>query len=333
MKTTTTQNGLREDLKKIYEVKTVCGSENSALDFVKSELSDFCDEIFADDIGNVYAVKKGVGENRKKIAVVCPFDEAGFVVTSVKDEKNARLQAIGKPDLSRLCGKEAKIVGKDISGILLCDKDTPEAGDFYLQTGASPEDDGIAEGDFVSISDTPSFLSGDLSALGAVCTKAHGASLLAVAKCAGDFSFDVIFVFAAAHLSGARGEKCAAFVADADECICLDMCTEGTASVGKGPCIAFSDAGGNCSREIIGKLENAAKNIGIGYQLKADNEKDRPSVIAPFIANGTKTALVSVCASKLSKGIGICNLCDLRGAAALVCAYLIFEETEKEEEK
>ena len=43
MKTTTTQNGLREDLKKIYEVKTVCGSENSALDFVKSELSDFCD--------------------------------------------------------------------------------------------------------------------------------------------------------------------------------------------------------------------------------------------------------------------------------------------------
>ncbi len=327
----TTQNGIREDLTKIYNVKSVSGGENAAFDFIKSELSKLCDEIFADDIGNVYAIKKGHGECRRKIAIVCPFDEQGFVVTDASG-KNARLHAIGKPALSGLCGKRAQIVGKDISGLLLCDSEKPETDSFYFETGAAPCDEGICEGDFVSICDEPTFLGENLVSLGSLCTKVHGTGLLSIAKCAGSFSFDVIFVFAAAHLLGSRGEKCASFIADADECICFDMCEEGINSVGKGPCIAFSDAGGNCSRELVGKLENAAKNIGIGYQLKADNNKDRPSAIAPFIANGTKTALVSVCASKLSQGIGICALCDLRGAAALVCAYLIFEETEKEKE-
>ena len=324
-----TQNGIRDDLKKIYSVKTVSGGENTALDFIKSELSDFCDEIFSDNIGNVYAVKKGHGDSGRKIALVCPFDENGFAVTDASG-KNARLHAVGKPDLSGLCGKRAEVSGKDISGILLCDKEKPGSDDFYLETGALPCNEGICEGDFVSICDEPTFLGDKLVSLGSLCTKVHGTSLISVAKCAGRFSFDVIFVFAAAHLLGSRGEKCASFIADADECICFDMCSQGISSVGKGPCIAFSDSGGNCSRELVEKLENAAKNIGIGYQLKADCDKEKPSVIAPFIAGGTKTALISVCASKLSEGIGLCELCDLRGAAALACAYLIFEETEEE---
>lgn len=325
----TTQNEIREDLTKIYDIKTVSGSENAAYNFIKGELSDCCDEVFADDMGNVYAVKKGHGNTGRKIALVSPFDEVGFVVTDVSG-KNARLHSIGKPEFSRLCGKRAVLVGKNISGILLCDKEKPDADSFYFETGTPPCDDGICEGDFLSICDEPTFLGEDLVSLGSLCTKAHGISLLSIAKCAGSFSYDVIFVFAAAHLLGSRGERCASFIADADECVCFDMCEEGINSVGKGVCIAFSDAGGNCSRELVAKLETAAKNIGISYQLKADNTKDRQSVIAPFIANGTKTALVTTCASKLSQGIGICDLCDLRGAAALVCAYLIFEETEKE---
>ena len=327
----TTSKGIRKELEEIYEIKTVSGSENGALEFIKKSLSDFCDDIFADDIGNVYAHKKGNGQDARKIAVVCPFDEAGFAVTDASD-KNARLHAIGTKSFSNLLGKSAQVCGKNISGVILFDGEKPETDGFYLETGATPEADGIANGDFVSICERPVFLENDMAVLGSLCSKAHAASLIDIAKCTGSFSFDVTFVFLAAHLSGSRGEKCAAFIADADECICLDMCSDGICSVGKGPCIAFSDAGGNCSRALVEKLEIAAKNIGITYQLKADNDKDRPSVIAPFIAGGAKTALVSVCAKKLSQNVGICDLCDLRGAAALVCAYLIYEETEKEEE-
>lgn len=327
----TVQKGIKDELLALYEVKTVTGSQNDALEFIKKSLKGFCDEIFADDMGNIYACKKGYGENRRKIAVVCPFDEAGFVVRDASG-KSAKLHALGTKAFSSLFGKKAKVCGKGISGVVLFDGEKPEADGFYLETGADAFDEGISNGDFVCICEEPIFLSGDKVALNSLCSKAHAASLIDIAKCTGAFSFDLTFVFVASHLLASRGEKCAAFVADADECICLDMCEDGITAVGKGPCIAFSDVGGNCSRELVGKLENAAQNIGIVYQLKADNDKERPSVIAPFLANGTKTALVSVPAKKLSQGLGVCDLCDLRGAAALVCAYLIFEETEKEEE-
>lgn len=321
-----TPTGIKEKLLEVYSVKTVTGSENGALDFIKKHLSPFCDEIFSDDSGNVYALKKGTSENAGKIAIVCPFDETGFVVTGA-GEKSPRLFAVGGAPSNAFFGKKASVCGKDIEGIILSDKSPCEklsATDFVLETGNGSE--GICEGDFVSVCNDPVFLGKEKVALCGLAGKAHAAGIIDLVKCTGSFSFDAVFVFTVSALARGRGEKCAAYLADADVAICLDIVPEGCAKVGKGPAILFADAGGKCSRQQVESLENAAKNIGISYQMKADFEKDRHSVAGPFIANGTQTAVVSVCASKLDEGIGICDLSDLRGACALVCAYLIFEE-------
>ena len=103
-----TPTGIKDKLIEIYNVKTVTGSENSALAFISSQLSSFCDDVFSDDSGNVYAVKKCGEDNAKKIAVVCPFDEAGFVVTGT-DDKSARLFAMGGENLNAFYGKKGSV--------------------------------------------------------------------------------------------------------------------------------------------------------------------------------------------------------------------------------
>ncbi len=324
-----TPTEIKDKLLEIYNVKTVTGSENSALGYISSQLSTFCDDVFSDDSGNVYAVKKSGSDNAKKIAVVCPFDEAGFIVTGV-DDKSARLFVMGGENLNAFYGKKASVFEKNIDGIILSDKKRDEklsASDFYLETGnGSSADEGICEGDFVTVCDSPVFLGEKRVALCGLSKKAHAAGIIDLIKYTSDFSFDVTFVFTVSGLARNRGEACAAYLCNADIAVCLDVIPDKGCTVGKGPVISFSDSGGKCSRQVVKSLENAAKNIGIGYQMKADFDKDRHSVILPFVANGTKTAIVSVCAEKLESGVGICDLADLRGASALVCAYLIFEE-------
>lgn len=335
----TTEN-MRKKIRELYAVHTVsgCPASSGAERFIKEMLSDFCDEVFSDDMGNVFAVRRCGKENARKIAVTAQLDEPGFVVTSAPPEDSkALLQPVGKPVLQRLCGREAGKIsisgnGKNsnhICGVLLsdCEDISKSCDSLYLDLGdKNCAESGIEEGDFIYALDAPVFSGDNTVYLGGIGEKIFCACLMDIAACAGNYSFDVYYIFAAQHLLGSRGEKCAAYSVDADAVIAFELILSKSVKPGAGPVISLADAGGKCSAEITKKLEEAAQSIGINFQKNAETEKARPSFIAPFIAQGAKTGIVGAACENSGCGMIKCRLSDIRGAAAAVCAFLISED-------
>lgn len=323
---------MTDNIKKLYSARTVCGSEHDLAEFIKERLADRCDEISCDDMGNVYALKKGTGKSCRKIAVVCAADEPGFVVTHVAENGRISLHAVGTKDCGKYLGMKAESAD-GTQGILLSDISLREnigASDMYFETGAeSAGDVTLKEGDFISVLQPPVALGKNKISLGVMGEKIFAECLAIIAECGGNYCFDTYFVFVSQHTFASRGEKCAAYILGADTVIALCTAESGRLSCGNGAVILTADSGGRCSRTLTKELCDAAEGIGVKLNKCADITKGKPSFISPFIAEGARTALVGACCEKTAEGANICDLRDIRSAAATVCAYLIFED-EKE---
>jgi len=314
----------------IYSVRTVSGAEHGFTGFIKEQLGDFCDEIYNDSIGNVYALKKGRGKQCSTVAVVCAVDEPGFVVTCVEPDGKVRLHGIGTKAWQSYAG--AKATAEDgTQGILLTDVSDASkisADDFYFEIGAADADDiTLSEGAFVHVDMSPVRLGKNRISLGVMGEKAFASAIIDIAKYCGDYCFDLCFVFVSQHLLGARGEKCAAYNIKADTVIALTSVAD--KKIGEGAVVCTADSGGKCNRTLCTQLSEAAESIGVNCRMYADICKEKPSFVAPFLAENSEVAVIGVpCNSNC--GANICDLRDVRSAAAIACAYLIFRD-EKEE--
>ena len=64
-------------LKTLTEIWGVSGHETLVSDYIISQIRGHADEITRDSIGNLIALKRGSGENKKKIMCAAHIDEIG----------------------------------------------------------------------------------------------------------------------------------------------------------------------------------------------------------------------------------------------------------------
>lgn len=319
----------------LYGINTVSGSNGKAEDFIKEKLSDFCDEIFSDSMGNVYALKKGIGEQpRRKIALVCPFCTQGFITRYIDCDGKILLRYIGEPPYAQLCGMRA-VTENGVGGVINCINDEPEdagADDFYLDIGAISADEvSVLQGEFVSLEDAPELLGNNRLKLGALGRKAVSKVLFDIAFCCGTYNFDLYFIFIAQHLLSARGEICAAYTVRPDTVIALDLLRVNDRQNIADPLLAVRDSGAVSSYVLRQELCCAAESIGVTAECYAEFDKKAPSIMNAFAAYGAECACVGIPAESDGKEL-YCDVRAISGAAATVCSYLIFED-EKEVDK
>lgn len=65
-------------LKRLCDAFGVSGYEREVRETIKEEIKNLADEILVDDLGNIIALKKGHGENKKRIMASAHMDEIGF---------------------------------------------------------------------------------------------------------------------------------------------------------------------------------------------------------------------------------------------------------------
>ena len=59
---------LIEKTKKLTEINGVSGDEGAVREYIKSQISEYADQVFTDTMGNIIALKKGNSEkNGKKL--------------------------------------------------------------------------------------------------------------------------------------------------------------------------------------------------------------------------------------------------------------------------
>ncbi len=104
-------------------LNTICttpgapGFEQKIRELVLKELEGLVDEIEVDNMGNVYAIKKGKGD--KRIMVGAHMDEIGFIVTHIDDNGFIRFHTLGGFDPKTLTAQRVLVHGKeDLIGVM-----------------------------------------------------------------------------------------------------------------------------------------------------------------------------------------------------------------------
>jgi len=93
------------------------GFEKRVRDLVLKEIKDLVDEVEIDNMGNVYAIRRGKGD--KKIMVGAHMDEIGFIVTHIDDNGFVRFHTLGGFDPKTLTAQRVIIHGKeDVIGVM-----------------------------------------------------------------------------------------------------------------------------------------------------------------------------------------------------------------------
>ena len=142
--------------KLLGEICTVPGApgfEKKIRDLVMSELKSLVDEIETDNMGNVYAIKRGTqpeGE-KKRVMVGAHMDEIGFIVTHIDDKGFIRFHTLGGFDPKTLTAQRVIIHGKkDVIGVMSskpihvmspAERDKPaKMGDYFIDTGLTAKE-------------------------------------------------------------------------------------------------------------------------------------------------------------------------------------------------
>jgi putative aminopeptidase FrvX len=104
-------------LREITEVAGAPGHEQRVREIVIREITPLVDDITIDNMGNVYAIKKG--QHEKRVMVGAHMDEIGFIVTHIDDNGFVRFHTLGGFDPKTLTAQRVIIHGtEDIIGVM-----------------------------------------------------------------------------------------------------------------------------------------------------------------------------------------------------------------------
>ena len=116
---------------------------------VLRELKGLVDEVEIDNMGNVYAIKRGTGD--KRVMIGAHMDEIGFMVTHIDDNGFIRFHTLGGFDPKTLTAQRVIIHGKkDIIGVMASKpihvmtaderNKVAKLSDYFIDTGLSAEE-------------------------------------------------------------------------------------------------------------------------------------------------------------------------------------------------
>ncbi len=104
-------------LKEIAEVAGAPGHEQRIREIVIREVTPLVDEVTIDNMGNVYAIKKG--KSQKRVMIGAHMDEIGFMVTHIDEDGFVRFHTLGGFDPKTLTAQRVIIHGKkDVIGVM-----------------------------------------------------------------------------------------------------------------------------------------------------------------------------------------------------------------------
>ena len=149
-------------LKRLTEAFGPSGYEDEVRDIIKNEISNICDEIYEDSIGNLICHQKGKKINGKSIMLTSHMDEVGFIISYITDNGYLKFQTVGGIDPNVLISKKITIGDKKLCGVIGTkpihqNKDSSnnlKTSDLYIDIGASSKEEALK---YVEIGDYACF--------------------------------------------------------------------------------------------------------------------------------------------------------------------------------
>jgi tetrahedral aminopeptidase len=138
-----------ELLNQICQTPGAPGYEKKIRELIIREVTPYVDKVETDNMGNVYAIKKG--KEAKKVMIGAHMDEIGFIVTHIDDKGFIRFHTLGGFDPKTLTAQRVLIHGKeDVIGVMAAKpihvmtteerNKVAKITDFFIDTGLSKEE-------------------------------------------------------------------------------------------------------------------------------------------------------------------------------------------------
>ena len=269
-------------LKDLTQTFGVSGYEKEIANLIINEIKNYSDEVMVDSIGNVIALKKGIGENKKRVMVSGHMDEIGFSVLGITDKGYIKVKKVGGISTFASFMQRVKFKNGAIGIISSFEKmDKVEAGDvnkLYVDICAKSKEDALK---YVSIGETACYI-GEYKELPNNCVTAKalddrsGCYILieALKKMSKPYN-DIYFVFSVQEEVGLIGATTAAARINPDLGIAVDITgsfdtptdADGNAVIGGGAAIKVMDASVICDEALVEEMIKCAKENHIKYQL------------------------------------------------------------------
>lgn len=323
--------------------KGVSGFEFTQNKTVVTAFKDYSDNITIDKMGNIIALKKGVGEGKVKIMLAGHLDEIGMMVKDIEDNGFIRFTNIGGIDPRTILGQEVIVHGKrDLFGIIgskpphLQDAkeqdETIKMEDMTIDTGFSK----VQLEEFVSIGDTITVnrkfmdLKNNRVTGKAMDNKVGVAVLL---ECAKELSklhheADVYLVSTVQEEVSMGGALTSTYSINPDIGIAVDVGFGNTPELkpsdsielGKGPGITL---GGNIHPGLRKKLVEIAKEYNIPYQMEITPGPTGTDARAmQIVREGVPALVLSVPLRYMHTSVEVLDMIDVTNTAKLLAFFI-----------
>ena len=332
-------------LSKICTTPGAPGFEQKVRELVIKEVTPLVDEVEVDNMGNVYAIKRGTGD--KKVMIGAHMDEIGFIVTHIDDNGFIRFHTLGGFDPKTLTAQRVLIHGKkDIIGVMSSKpihvmspeerNKVAKMKDYFIDTGLSAEE--VKE--IVTIGD-PITREREFIEMGNCVNGKSLDNRLAVyilietLKNLKDkeVPYDIYGVFTVQEEVGIRGANVSAlrinpdFGFGLDTTIAFDVpgaaAHEKITELGKGTAIKIMDAGTICDYRMVRFMKETANKHSITWQpeiLTAGGTDT--SGIQRMTEGGSIAGAVSIPTRHLHQVIEMAHKDDIQGSIDLLTACM-----------
>lgn len=324
------------NLKELCNVFGVSGYEKQVRTLIKNEVKDFADEVLVDDLGNLIVLKKGVGENKKKIMASAHMDEIGFQVIKIDDKGFIKVRALGGipiiPSIMNRVMFRNRVLGV-ISNSCEIESIKKNIKKLYLDIGASSKEEAekyIKVGDIASYVGEYIELKGDNVSAKAIDDRIGCYMLIEALKKMEKPYNDVYCVFSVQEEVGLRGATVAANRIKPEIGIALDVTVsndypnapEGSNKLGAGTAIKISDGSVICDEYLVEKMVSCCKKNKIKYQLDVIDGGGTDAGAINKSNFGVKSSGISVATRYVHGPNGFVNMKDVEASIELLYNYV-----------
>lgn len=323
-------------LKDIMCTPSISGRENAVSEKLEKYIAPYVDECYNDALGNLIAVKKGTGKDKKKIMLCAHMDEIGFLVTYIEDSGYIRTAPVG--GINYIAASFAEVVSENgVRGVLV-----PEAGTAAadingektcIDIGAKNRKEAerkVKIGDFFVVAPYAKRMMGS-RVYGRPFDDRVGCAILIelVKKCATPKN-DLYFVFSVQEEVGCRGSKPSAYAIAPDYAIAFDVTATGDAlgskpmavKLGDGAAIKIKDASVICDGDTVNKLTELAKANKIKHQHEILKFGGTDTSSMQVAGSGCRAAALSIPSRYIHSGVEVIDLADAEACVDLAAAFV-----------
>jgi len=322
-------------LSDLSNIRGISGQEKEVRSYILKEIEGHCDEIWVDNIGNLYArrnVRSGA-----HIGLFAHMDEVGMMVTGI-DDHLLHFDVVGGINSGVLTGTPVKVGPHEVNGVIGCppahmqkkedrEKQVP-LEDLRIDIGAP--DDEIAIGDMVTFDTAYREMRG--VAMGKAFDDRIGCQCLINAiKRKPDVN--CTFVFTTQEEAGLRGAKVAADKLDIDVAIAC----EGTFALdhprvpnydrmprmGHGPVITIADKSVISDRRLMGAIIDTAEGMRVPHQFKRPMLGGTDVGMVHLSGQGVPSCVISNPCRYIHSPCSVASVRDIVNTSKLITSSLV----------